>query len=238
MNTYQMSHLEDFVKGLYTSIGIEKPSQLNIFEITYKLNIWLYYSNSNSRALNRNGLYSINIDQRVSKERQWEDFGHELAHLLRDAGNQLRLPDHMIHYQEAKADVFALELCVPTFMLLDISLPIIRNEAVNLIVETFNVSPVSAEKKLSRFENRKFQSIKEATSQYLQYYEQEIISKYGGNHIERLDDQVLILSIDGNLVKVLYDYGHNKMDYSTSFLNKYKNRRNKHLYKTIKKKRD
>lgn len=226
MNIYQTNHLEDYVEEIYHSIGINSPSQLNIIDIAARLNIWIYFSNFSSRAIDRDGLYSINIDRRLSKAKQWEEFGHEMAHLLRDAGNQLTLPSHIVNYQEVKANSFALEFCIPTFMLLSISLPIVRKDAIDTITEKFNVTPSFAEKKLVRFENKSIQSIKDALHSYYASHEEEIKSKYGASHIERVDDQIRLLRLDGSLIKIFYDYGHkeehDKITHSLSFFNKYK----------------
>ena len=45
-------------------------------------------------------MYSIIIDRRSA---QWEDFDHELGHLLRHYGNQLNMPEAFVCLQESQA---------------------------------------------------------------------------------------------------------------------------------------
>ena len=60
--------------------------------ISSKLNIWLHFAPFGSRAIYRTNLPSIIIDNRKAIPHQWEDFGHELCHILFHVGNQLHMP--------------------------------------------------------------------------------------------------------------------------------------------------
>jgi Zn-dependent peptidase ImmA (M78 family) len=99
-------------------------------------------------------LLSIILDIYKSEQEQWEDFGHELAHILWHGGNQIEMPDTLARFQEVKANNFALQFCVPTFMLLDLVIPHNLNEAVFFIMETFNVTGDFARKKLMHLERQ------------------------------------------------------------------------------------
>ncbi|GGE58333.1 ImmA/IrrE family metallo-endopeptidase [Priestia taiwanensis] len=151
---YYTTQLEDYIQNLYHSLGIFVPEQMNIMKVTQKLNIWIYFAPMGSCAIERNGLASIVIDNRQPPQEQFEDFGHELAHLLYHAGNQLHMPKMFLDYQEAKAQSFAMHFCIPTFMLQKLSLPYSRLEAIYLISTTFNVTPELAEKRLEHYEQR------------------------------------------------------------------------------------
>ncbi|MCT8138594.1 ImmA/IrrE family metallo-endopeptidase [Anaerobacillus sp. CMMVII] len=96
----------------------------------------------------------ININPKLTPQEQWEDFGHELCHALRQYGSQLSMPDDYIFYQEEKADNFALHFCVPTFMLERIDLPQYRTKAIEVIAETFHVTFEFAKKRLEKHEQQ------------------------------------------------------------------------------------
>jgi Zn-dependent peptidase ImmA (M78 family) len=151
---YTFTPLESWIENLYKHLSISTPEQLNMIDIAAKLQIWLHFVDTESAALDRDGLYSLIIDRRLSKEQQWEDFGHELGHILRHAGNQMMLPYSMVKLQEAQANNFALHFCVPTFMLLQRPIPRLEREFIYDICTTFNVTYPFAKKRLAHFENQ------------------------------------------------------------------------------------
>lgn len=130
------------------------PGQIDMQKIAQKLNIWLHFAPYGSRAIFRDNLPSIIIDNRKTIHHQWEDFGHELCHILFHVGNQLHIPKMFLDYQEAKANNFMLQFCIPTFMLRKLDLPNTKLEAICLLVETFNVSFETAHKRLLYYENQ------------------------------------------------------------------------------------
>lgn len=87
--------LERRTRDLYYWLHIFEPSEINMFDIADKLNVWLHFVNRESRVAGRNGMYSIIINHNQSAQEQWEDFGHEVAHLLESTGNQLNLPPEL-----------------------------------------------------------------------------------------------------------------------------------------------
>lgn len=151
---YYTTLMEDYIQNLYHSLSILVPEQIDMIMIARKLNIWLYFKPFGSRAICRDNLPSIIIDNRNMIFQQWEDFGHELCHILFHAGNQLYIPKLFIKYQESKANNFMLHFCIPTFMLRTLNLPETRKEAIYLIAKTFNVSFHIAEQRLSHYENQ------------------------------------------------------------------------------------
>ncbi len=100
----------------------------------------------------------IIIDSRLTTEEQWEDFAHELGHVLFQHGNQiLHINSLFLEYQEWKANNFALHFCVPTFMLQKSLIKYkIANipEGIPLIRNKFNVTHEIAEKRLNHFRNQ------------------------------------------------------------------------------------
>ncbi|PAD67296.1 hypothetical protein CHH83_19610 [Bacillus sp. 7586-K] len=149
---YQTTIIEDWVKNFYYSIDIYQPRQLDLEEIAARLGIIVHYKNFSSRVYDG----EIILDKRLSLQQQWEDFGHELCHVLRHYGNQTYMTISFLDHQEAQANNFALHFCVPTFMLL-------RNEIINylniedgitFVAETFNVTESFAKKRLLHFRNQ------------------------------------------------------------------------------------
>jgi hypothetical protein len=152
---YVLTPLEEEIKNMYLSMNILRPDQIDLWKIANKLDVWLHIADYESQAIEREeGLYSIVLDIYKSEQEQWEDFGHEIKHILKDAGNQMHMPDSFAEYQERKAESFSLQFCVPTFMILESGLPPTWNEAILFIMETFNVTEEFARKKLIHFERQ------------------------------------------------------------------------------------
>ncbi|HDR4512946.1 TPA: ImmA/IrrE family metallo-endopeptidase [Bacillus cereus] len=151
---YFTTQTEDYIKKLYHSLSIFVPEQIDMLTIAKKLNIWLHFAPFGSRAIYRDDLPSIIIDNRNMTYQQWEDFGHELCHVLFHVGNQLYVPKLFLDYQEAKANNFMLHFCIPTFMLRTLDFPETRKESIQLIAKTFNVSFHIAERRFSHYENQ------------------------------------------------------------------------------------
>ena len=148
---YYTTQLEDYIQHMYQSLSIIVPEEIDMMEIANKLSILVYFAPFGSHAIERNGMCSLVIDNRKTKQEQWEDFGHELCHILLHSGNQLLMPKMFLDYQEAKAKNFELHFCIPNFMLRSL-LP--SHLTAHFIAETFNVSPQFAEKRLLRYENQ------------------------------------------------------------------------------------
>ncbi|MBT2722274.1 ImmA/IrrE family metallo-endopeptidase [Bacillus sp. ISL-46] len=151
---YVLTPLEEEIKKMYLSFGIRRPDQIELFSIANHLDVWVHIADYESQACERDGLLSIVLDIYKSEQEQWEDFGHELAHILWHGGNQLDMSDSFAEFQEVKANNFALQFCVPTFMLLESGLPSTWNEAILYVMETFNVTEHFARKKLIHFERQ------------------------------------------------------------------------------------
>lgn len=144
---YTCNNSEDYVNKMYQAIGIHHPHQLDFEEIASRNGLSLYYRATTSMSFED----AILLDERLSDEQKWQAFGHELCHALWHAGGQIAMPMSWEVYQEAKADNFALYVCIPTFMLLNMNLPRYENQAVWMIQEAFGVEKDFAEKRLHQF---------------------------------------------------------------------------------------
>ncbi|MBO1000543.1 ImmA/IrrE family metallo-endopeptidase [Bacillus sp. SD075] len=154
---YQTTLLEDWIKEFYFNINVYYSHQLDLLDIADRLGIFIHFEKFSSRVYNG----EIIIDCRLSPEEQWQDFGHELCHLLRQEGNQLLLMrNKLLDIQEAKAESFALHFCVPTFMLLKNNISNYANVqyGIPFVTEKFNVTDEFAKKRLIHFQNQIQQS--------------------------------------------------------------------------------
>ncbi|PEE17095.1 hypothetical protein CON53_16600 [Bacillus cereus] len=151
---YYTTQIEDYIENLLHSLSIFVPEQLDMTLIAQKLNIWLHFVPLGSRAIYRGDLPSIIIDNRNAFYHQWEDFGHELCHVLFHVGNQLYMSKLFLDYQETKAKNFMLHFCIPTFMLRTLDFPETQKESIHFIAKTFNVSFHLAKQRLLHYENK------------------------------------------------------------------------------------
>ncbi|WP_406945717.1 ImmA/IrrE family metallo-endopeptidase [Halobacillus sp. SY10] len=147
--------LENYVFKLLNSIQVSKPDQLDIELIARNLDIDLEYWEKPSEAMVIEKKGYIFLNNALSKNEQKLDFGHELAHVLMDCGQQYGMPELFREYQEWKADAFAFHFCVPTFMLEEMDIPFDIYKATRLIQKTFKVTAEVAVKRLKQYENKR-----------------------------------------------------------------------------------
>ncbi|WP_309087152.1 ImmA/IrrE family metallo-endopeptidase [Domibacillus sp.] len=154
--SYTKTHLEEFVEALYRNMNIEHPEQIDMELISRRLGILIDYIDTPSKSVYDAGFVMILINKQVPLPVQWQEFAHELAHILRHAGNQTLLPDGLRMMQEWQAEHFAAYFCVPGFMLEKIELPSSLQEAIPIISEKFNVMPWFAAARFNQWFHRYF----------------------------------------------------------------------------------
>lgn len=179
MYDYRSTALEQSIERLYVAMDIREAHQLDPEEIAAKLGIWLHYAPFASRAIDRAGLQSIVLDNRLSRQEQWQDFGHELCHVLHHGGNQLTMGESFIRFQETKAINFAYQFCVPTFMLLRLELPMLESEATAAIASRFGVTPEFAKERLKRH-NRQVTSNRLAEELTARFHAEQLFKRGKG----------------------------------------------------------
>ncbi|GAA0390078.1 ImmA/IrrE family metallo-endopeptidase [Paenibacillus motobuensis] len=153
---YRMTILEEFIEHTYVSAGITSPDQINIDELSTRLNVWVHYAEVGSRALEAvSGMYSMFIDNRLPQDQQRLDFLHELCHLLRHAGNQMTMPESYTQMQELEAEQFVLYAAMPASMVFELT-PIMPTmaDAIPCLVEVFDVPPELAVKRIEQIKRR------------------------------------------------------------------------------------
>ena len=146
--------MEDYINDLYKNIGVHRPEQLDLQNVSRKLEIWIYNFAGTSEAVYSNGRQYIFLNRNLSIEQKWQEFGHELCHILRHAGHQRKMHYLFQELQEWQADNFALHFCIPTFMLQRIRLPPDIRHAAVVIAELFKVEEAFAEERLKRYSNK------------------------------------------------------------------------------------
>ncbi|TVY01330.1 ImmA/IrrE family metallo-endopeptidase [Cohnella terricola] len=156
---YRTTPLEQWIDHLWLKSGIHAPSQLNVEEVASRLGIWVHFMQETSRALEYMGMRSILVDQRLEREAQWEDFLHELCHVLRHAGNQTVMPKLFCEGQEAEANRFVLYASMPFYMLRHLKLPERIDEASEVISFQFGVTFELARKRLEQIQRRTLAAI-------------------------------------------------------------------------------
>lgn len=145
--TYTLNWSEEYVDNMYRKIGIHQPHQLYLEEIAARNKASIIYHPRESMRIEN----VIILDSRLSDAQKWQEFGHELSHVLWSLGNQITLPMPIQVYQENKSNNFAQYACIPTFMLRNLKIPAYEIEAIGLIMETFGVEREFAEKRLKQY---------------------------------------------------------------------------------------
>jgi hypothetical protein len=159
LSHYHLTPLEQWIEALYQQHDIVSPEQLQITEISAKLNIWVYFMDMGSMAVEKNGLFSVNIDRRLSAKEQWEDFLHELCHILRHSGDQMAMPAPLLNWQEKDAANFQLYAALPFSMIKGLKLPERQGEIIELLAEEFRVTHRLAADRLEQIQRRMLQGI-------------------------------------------------------------------------------
>ncbi|MFC0271088.1 ImmA/IrrE family metallo-endopeptidase [Metabacillus herbersteinensis] len=149
---YQTTLLEDWIKEFYKNIGIFHPHQLDFMEIAARIGLSVEFQEFSSRTYRG----EIILDKRLSPEDQWDDFAHEICHILRHYGNQLNMPELFFKHQEGQADNFSLHFCIPTFMLLKYEVTNFSNviDGIPFVAKTFKVTEQFAKKRLIQYRNQ------------------------------------------------------------------------------------
>lgn len=104
---------ERIVKRLYNQLGFQDPRDIDIDVIADLIGVRIVRYPGGSMLFGS----VIAVDERLPPYAQRADFFHEAAHFLLHDGNQVFLSDLVLSYQEAKADLLAMHLAAPDFML-------------------------------------------------------------------------------------------------------------------------
>lgn len=98
------------------------------------------------------------MNEQLSEQQKWQDFNHELAHVLFHIGNQRKMTESFRLYQEYKANQFMYHACIPTFMLDDLKINDYTYKTVLKVQHLFNVEFHFALKRLEQYIHKKYYS--------------------------------------------------------------------------------
>lgn len=149
------TYIEDFIKEMYTRIGIKDPHQLRFQRIAEALGINVFYWHRTSQALFLKTQSFIFLNKSLSDTEQWQEFCHELGHVLQHIGDQNIMSRSWIEYQENKANNFMYHACIPSFMLDELNLYDNNSITAIQIQELFNVEYDFAVKRLTQYISNK-----------------------------------------------------------------------------------
>lgn len=156
-----MNRTEVYIRRFYHSINIYSPYQLDIRNISEKANLSIIHWPYTSEITYYNGTYKIFINENLTKQQQWQDFGHEIGHFLLHDGNQTNMHHLFFNYQECQAEYFSYHFCVPTFMLLEL-----KKVTIYDVMNLFNVEYNFAYTRLEMYRNKFIERIAENERTY------------------------------------------------------------------------
>lgn len=145
------THTEDYIKNLYEKLGITKPQELKFQMIAELLGIHVFYWSDASQALFTGNKAFILLNEILSPQQQWQEFCHDLTHVLLHTGRQRKLPNLFVEYQEHKANRFMYHAAVPTFMLDDLNIYDCTIQDIRLVQQLFQVEEDFARKRLNQY---------------------------------------------------------------------------------------
>lgn len=155
---YQMTVLEKWTEDLYKRLNINSPSQISIVHIAERLNIWVHYLDVRTKSIEASaGMYSMFIDNRLPFDLQRLEFLHELCHLLRHASSHTLMPEHFTQAQEDESERFILYAAMPYSLISQMTLPELREDAINYLAAEFQVPAELAMQRIDQIQRRVFQ---------------------------------------------------------------------------------
>lgn len=107
------THTEDFIEELFVRMDILTPHQLNFHKITLHLGIQLFYWADKSQALFLKEQVYIFLNEKLSDQQQWQDFCHELAHVLLNSGHQGRMSPYSLSTKRTRQTTLCIMLVFP-----------------------------------------------------------------------------------------------------------------------------
>ncbi|MFD2628915.1 ImmA/IrrE family metallo-endopeptidase [Oceanobacillus kapialis] len=102
-----------------------------------------------SEAVCKNDKYKIFLNGQKNEMIQWQEFAHEVAHVMWHVGRQELLPLSFFELQEWQATYFGYHLCIPTFMVEDYT-----RITPYKVMELFNVEYSFACKRIEMLKNK------------------------------------------------------------------------------------
>src|SRR5690625_5108689 len=144
-----MNNTEQYIQKFYKSINVSDPLLLTIELVIEHLDLEVMYWPHSSAIAKCNNQYIIFLNDRLSMQQQWQEFGHEMYHFFFDETRYDLLYESFGDYGETKADYFSYHFCVPTFMLMQL-----KEVSVDVITRLFNVEYEFALRRLEMYQGK------------------------------------------------------------------------------------
>lgn len=144
-----MNRTEKYIQQFYKSINVSDPLLLTIELVIEHLDLEVMYWPHSSAIAIHGDRYIVFLNDNLSMQRQWQEFGHEMYHYFYDETNYDLLKETYAIYGESKADYFAYHFCVPTFMLMQL-----KEVSIDVITRLFNVEFDFALRRLEMYQGK------------------------------------------------------------------------------------
>lgn len=139
---------EDVVNNELIKRGIDNISRLNIRDLSDAFGITLFFWNCSPRIIKHSGAYYCVLDAKKPDVLQYEDFLHEICHVIFD--DELRVTNNtkQFNYRECKVDYLVPLIAIPKFALCELH----NYQTIEELATVFNVSYELAYKRIKRLE--------------------------------------------------------------------------------------
>lgn len=153
LNTYVPTCLEKLVIKFYQKIKVYHSHELDENSLASRLGIYLTYSDKACYSYESGKLKIINLDKNLPKKVSRERFFHEIAHVLRHAGYQLKMPKMFMDYQEWDAANFTRYAALPYHILKNYDLT--QDNIIEQLSDDFCVTEKLCYERLEQIKRRK-----------------------------------------------------------------------------------
>ncbi len=143
-----MNNTESYIYYLYENINVLSNDHLSIDNISRIFNFEIIYWGYSSELVCFKDKHKMFINEQLTPQEQWQDFGHEMYHYFFDETSYSQLNEGYGAYSESKADYFMYHFCVPSFMLQQL-----KGVTAYDIMDLFNVEFDFALRRLEMYRN-------------------------------------------------------------------------------------
>lgn len=149
---YYPTYSEKLISECYKELGIFYPSQIDIERICQTQGIVYIEKPIYSHFAIIDEVKFIVVDKRLKQHEKKEHFFHELVHVLLHSGIQTSMSEYSLKMQEREARKHSRYALIPFHMLKFVDLT--SNNAIQNIIETFNVSDEISKERYEEIEKK------------------------------------------------------------------------------------
>lgn len=151
LSLYKTTDLENWIYELYQNNGIYSPADLDIDHIASAFGVDIVYYEGQPFSCNES--FVIFLDKHDEAKRR-KVFFHELCHVLRHCGDQRRMNKPFRDMQEMQAGWFQKYASMPFYMIAQLELPPMKNDAIQMLADAFRVPSSFAKQRLEQIQQR------------------------------------------------------------------------------------